>query len=90
MIYFLECASDIDEFVKTHPILEDYKLKVKNIGEGINFYIIEIKSIEELLKFKEDIEKPIIINSLNSYIKQYLPEEIKYSIKVYDTYRELK
>ena len=31
MTYFLECSSDIDKFVKTHPILEDYKLKVKNI-----------------------------------------------------------
>ena len=88
MIYFLECSSDIDKFVKTHPILEDYKLKVKNIGYGVNFYTIEIKSIEELLKFKEDIEEPIIIDSLDSHIKQYLPEEVKYSIEIYDTYRE--
>ena len=88
MIYFLECSSDIDEFVKTHPILEDYKLKVKNIGYGVNFYTIEIKSIEELLKFKENIEESIIINSLDSYIKQYLPEDVKYSIEIYDTYRE--
>ena len=88
MTYFLECSSDIDEFVKTHPILEDYKLKVKNIGYGVNFYTIEIKSIEELLKFKEDIEEPIIIDSLDSYIKQYLPKEVKYSIEIYDTYRE--
>ena len=77
MIYFLECSSDIDKFVKTHPILEDYKLKVKNIGYGVNFYTIEIKSIEELLKFKEDIKKPIIINSLDFYTKQYLPEKVK-------------
>ena len=88
MTYFLECSSDIDEFVKTHPILEDYKLKVKNIRYGVNFYTIEIKSIEELLKFKENIEEPIIINSLDSYTKQYLPEEVKYSIEIYDTYRE--
>ena len=88
MIYFLECSSDIDKFVKTHPILEDYKLKVKNIGYGVNFYTIEIKSIEELLKFKEDIEEPIIIDSLDSYTKQYLLKEVKYSIEIYDTYRE--
>lgn len=88
MIYFLKCSSDIDEFVKAHPILEDYKLKVKNIGYGINFYTIEIKSIEELLNFKEGIEEPIIINSLDSYIKQYLPKEVNYSIEIYDTYRE--
>lgn len=88
MIYFLECSSNIDEFIKTHPILEDYKLKVKNIGYGVNLYTIEIKSIEELLKFKEDIEEPIIIYSLDSYTKQYLPEEVKYSIEIYDTYRE--
>ena len=88
MIYFLECSSDIDKFVKTHPILEDYKLKVKNIGYGVNFYTIEIKSIEELLEFKKDIEEPIIIDSLDTYIKQYLPEEIKDSIEIYDTYRE--
>ena len=88
MIYFLECSSDIDEFVKTHPILEDYKLKVKNIGYGVNFYTIEINSIEELLNFKEDIGQPIIIDSLDSYTKQYLPEEVKYSIEIYDTYRE--
>ena len=88
MIYFLECSSDIDEFVKTHPILEDYKLKVKNIGCGVNFYTIEIKSIEELLNFKEDIEEPIIIDSLNPYTKQYLPKGVKYSIEIYDTYRE--
>lgn len=88
MTYFLECSSYIDEFVKTHPILEDYNLKVKNIGEGINFYTIEIKSIEELLKFKEDVEYSIIISSLDSYIKQYLPEGVKYSIEIYDTYRE--
>ena len=88
MIYFLECSSDIDKFVKTHPILEDYKLKVKNIGYGVNFYTIEIKSIEELLKFKEDIEEPIIIDSLDSSAKQYLPKEVKYSIEIYDTYRE--
>ena len=88
MIYFLECSSDIDKFVKTHPILEDYKLKVKNIGYGVNFYTIEIKSIEELLEFKEDIGYPIIIDSLDSYTKQYLPEEVKYSIEIYDTYRE--
>lgn len=88
MIYFLECSSDIDEFVKTHPILEDYKLKVKNIGYGINFYTIEISSIEELLNFKEDIGQSIIIDSLDSYIKQYLPKEVKYSIEIYDTYRE--
>ena len=88
MIYFLECSSDIDEFVKTHPILEDYKLKVKNIGYGVNFYTIEIKSIEELLKFKEYIEEPIIIDSLDSCTKQYLPEGVKYSIEIYDTYRE--
>ena len=88
MIYFLECSSDIDEFVKTHPILEDYKLKVKNIGYGVNFYTIEIKSIEELLKFKEDVEEPIIIDSIDSCIKQYLPKEVKYSIEIYDTYRE--
>ena len=88
MIYFLECSSDIDEFVKTHSILEDYKLKVKNIRYGVNLYTIEIKSIEEFLKFKEDIEEPIIIDSLDSCIKQYLPEEVKYSIEIYDTYRE--
>ena len=88
MIYFLECSSDIDKFVKTHPILEDYKLKVKNTEYEVNLYTIEIKSIEELLKFKEDIKKPIIIDSLDSYIKQYLPEEVKYSIEIYDTYRE--
>ena len=88
MIYFLECSSDIDKFVKTHPILEDYKLKVKNIRYGVNLYTIEIKSIEELLKFKEDIEEPIIIDSLDSYTKQYLPKEVKYSIEIYDTYRE--
>ena len=88
MTYFLECSSDIDEFVETHPILEDYKLKVKNIRYGVNLYTIEIKSIEELLKFKEDIEEPIIIDSLDSYTKQYLPEEVKYSIEIYDTYRE--
>lgn len=46
MIYFLECSSDIDEFVETHPILEDYKIKVKNIGYGVNFYTIEINSIK--------------------------------------------
>ena len=88
MIYFLECSSYIDEFVKTHSILEDYKLKVKNIGYGVNFYTIEIKSIEELLKFKKDIEEPIIIDSLDSSAKQYLPKEVKYSIEIYDTYRE--
>ena len=88
MIYFLECSSDIDKFVKTHPILEDYKLKVKNLEFGFNLYIIEIKSIEELLKFKEDIEEPIIIDSLDSSVKQYLPEGVKYSIEIYDTYRE--
>lgn len=88
MIYFLECSSNIDEFVRTHHILEDYKLKIKNIGEGVNFYTIEIKSIEELLNFKEDIGYPIIIDSLDSYIKQYLPKEVKYSIEIYDTYRE--
>ena len=87
MTYFLECSSDIDEFVKTHPIFEDYKLKDKNIGCGINFYTIEIKSIEELLNFKEDIKQPIIIDSY-PYIKQYLPKEVKYSIEIYDTYRE--
>ena len=73
MTYFLECSSDIDEFVKTHPILEDYKLKVKDIGYGVNFYTIEIKSIEELLEFKEDIGQSFIIDSLDSYTKQYLP-----------------
>ena len=88
MTYFLECSSDIDEFVKTHPILEDYKLKVKNLECGFNLYIIEIKSIEELLKFKEYIEEPIIIDSLDSCTKQYLPKEVKYSIEIYDTYRE--
>lgn len=88
MIYFLECSSDIDEFVKTHPILEDYKIKVKNIGCGVNFYTIEINSIKELLEFKEDIGHPIIIDSLDSYTKQYLPEEVKYSIEIYNTYRE--
>ena len=88
MIYFLKCSSDIDEFVKTHPILEDYKLKVKNIGHRVNFYTIEINSIKELLNFKKDIEEPIIIDSLNSYIKQYLPEEVNYSIEIYDTYRK--
>lgn len=88
MIYFLECSSDIDEFVKTHPILEDYKLKVKNIGHGVNFYTIEINSIKELLKFKEDVGYPIIISSLDSYIKQDLPDEVNYSIEIYNTYRE--
>ena len=88
MTYFLECSSDIDKFVKIHPILEDYKLKIKNIGYGVNFYTIEISSIEELLKFKEDIEEPIIIDSLDSYAKQYLPKEVEYSIEIYDTYRE--
>ena len=88
MTYFLECSSDIDEFVKTHPILEDYKLKIKNIRCGVNLYTIEIKSIEELLNFKEDIGHSIIIDFLDSYTKQYLPEEVKYSIEIYDTYRE--
>ena len=88
MIYFLKCSSDIDKFVKTHPILEDYKLKVKNLECGFNLYIIEIKSIEELLNFKEDIGQSIIIDSLDSHTKQYLPEEVKYSIEIYDTYRE--
>lgn len=88
MIYFLKCSSDIDDFVKTHPVLEDYKLKVKELSYGANLYTIEIKSIEELLKFKEDIEEPIIIDSLEYYIKQYFPEEVKYSIEIYDTYRE--
>ena len=88
MTYFLECSSDIDKFVKTHSILENYKLKVKNIRYGVNLYTIEIKSIEELLKFKENIEEPIIIDSLDSYTKQYLLKEVKYSIEIYDTYRE--
>ena len=88
MIYFLKCSSDIDEFVKTHPILEDYKLKVKNLEYGFNLYTIEIKSIEELLKFKKDVDESIIISSLDSYIKQYLPDEVNYSIEIYDTYRE--
>ena len=88
MTYFLKCSSDIDKFIKTHPILEDYKLKVKNLEFGFNLYIIEIKSIEELLKFKEDVEEPIIIDSIDSCIKQYLPKEVKYSIEIYDTYRE--
>ena len=88
MTYFLKCSSDIDEFVKTHPILEDYKLKVKNLECGFNLYIIEIKSIEELLKFKKDIDESIIISSLDSYIKQYLPDEVNYSIEIYNTYRE--
>ena len=88
MIYFLKCSSDIDAFVKIHPILEDYKLKVKNLECGFNLYIIEIKSIEELLKFKEDVGYSIIISSLDSYIKQYLPDEVNYSIEIYDTYRE--
>ena len=88
MIYFLKCSSDIDEFVKTHPILENYKLKVKNLEYGLNLYIIEIKSIEELLKFKEDVGYSIIISSLDSYIKQYLPDEVNYSIEIYNTYRE--
>ena len=88
MTYFLKCSSDIDEFVKTHPILENYKLKVKNLEYGLNLYIIEIKSIEELLKFKEDIDESIIISSLDSYIKQYLPDEVNYSIEIYNTYRE--
>lgn len=88
MIYFLKSSSDIDEYVKTHPVLEDYKLKVKNLRYGVNLYTIEIKSIEKLLKFKEDIEKPIIIDSLEFCTKQYLPEEVKYSIEIYDSYRE--
>lgn len=88
MIYFLKCSSDIDEFVKTHPVLEDYKLKVKELRYGVNLYTIEIKSIKELLKFKEDIEEPIIIDSLEDCTKLYLPEEVKYSIEIYDTYRE--
>ena len=88
MTYFLECSSDIDKFVKIHPILEDYKLKVKNIGYEVNFYTIEISSIEELLNFKEDIGQSIIIDSLDSYIKQYLPEDVNYSIEIYNTYRE--
>ena len=88
MTYFLECSSYIDEFVKTHSILEDYKLKVNNTEYEVNLYTIEIKSIEELLKFKEDIEEPIIIDSLDSSVKQYLPKEVKYSIEIYDTYRE--
>ena len=88
MIYFLECSSDINEFVKTHPILEDYKLKIKNMEYEPNYYTIEISSIKELLKFKEDVGYPIIISSLDSYTKQYLPEEVKYSIEIYDTYRE--
>ena len=88
MIYFLKCSSDIDKFVKTHPILEDYKLKVKNMEYEPNYYTIEISSIEELLKFKEDVGYSIIISSLDSYIKQYLPKEVNYSIEIYDTYRE--
>ena len=88
MTYFLKCSSNIDEFVKTYPILEDYKLKVKNLECEINLYTIEIKSIEELLKFKEDVGYSIIISSLDSYIKQYLPDEVNYSIEIYDTYRE--
>ena len=88
MIYFLECSSYIDEFVKTHPILEDYKLKIKNMEYEPNYYTIEISSIKELLKFKEDVGYPIIISSLDSYTKQYLPEGVKYSIEIYDTYRE--
>lgn len=88
MTYFLECSSDIDEFVKAHPILEDYNLKIKIMEYGPDYYTIEISSIEELLKFKEDVGYPIIISSLDSYIKQYLPDEVKYSIEIYDTYRE--
>ena len=88
MTYFLKCSSDIDKFVKTHPILEDYKLKVKNLECRFNLYTIEIKSIEELLKFKEDIGYSIIISSLDSYIKQYLLDEVNYSIEIYNTYRE--
>ena len=76
------------EFVKIHPILEDHKLKIKNMECEPNYYTIEISSIEELLKFKEDVGYPIIISSLDSYIKQYLPEEVKYSIEIYNTYRE--
>ena len=49
MIYFLKSSSDIDEFVKTHPVLEDYKLKVKDLRYRVNLYTIEIKSIEERL-----------------------------------------
>ena len=88
MIYFLECSSYTDAFVKTHPILEDYKLKIKNIEYESNYYTIEISSIEELLKFKEDVGYSIIISSLDSYIKQDLPDEVNYSIEIYNSYRE--
>ena len=88
MIYYLECSSNIDEFVKTYLILEDYKLKIKNMEYKPNYYTIEISSIKELLKFKEDVGYPIIISSLDSYIKQNLPDEVNYSIEIYNSYRE--
>ena len=57
------------------------ELTSKEYGHPINCWVIEINSLEDLLKFKKECGHDLIIG--DSYYK-----EIPFEIEIYDYYRE--
>lgn len=54
-----------------------------------NIYTIEIKDLDELLAFISDVEQEVIINKISDDLRsRFGLEDIKYSIEIYDDYRE--
>ena len=64
MIYFLKCSSDIDKFIKTHPILEDYKEK----SYDESYFTLE--DIEEIHNMEYNGNCPKLILSMGENVKE--------------------
>lgn len=67
------------------------KLGLTNVG-GDFYKVVEINTIEQLIKLMEKYDQPIILDNNYTYNTDYdLPQEYKsckYSLEIYDNYRE--
>ena len=73
-----------------NELKDDFDFDVIESGAKIKLYYITINSLSELLLLKEKLEAPIIINEKYDFYKKEYEEknDIKYTIEVYDEYRE--
>ena len=53
-------------------------------GQGKDWFI-ELNTLEDLLNLKEEVDEPVIIND---FWKNNNIDGVKYSIEIYDDYRE--
>lgn len=60
-------------------ILNKYKLETKKVDEYYTYHTIEISSLEELLKLRQELTEDIILT---------FEDDCNISLEIYDTWRE--